>query len=178
MGKDNWYSRGKVIVADQGSQPVVVCLAKGLGRARLSAAWRESLKAGRLLVISPFADNVRRVTSAQAQIRNEFVAALASVVLIPHAAPGGRAEAVARLVLRRGQPLFTFEDDGDSSLIRLGAFPYDLEQIKKFLTAAQDDQGNLMERPSNFAYRDLPINLSQAATETGESLRRRAIGPS
>jgi predicted Rossmann fold nucleotide-binding protein DprA/Smf involved in DNA uptake len=113
----------------RGEQPVIICLAKGLGRTRVPALWRAALDVGRLLVVSPFAENVRRTTKAQAQTRNEFVAALAAVVLVPHASPGGKAEAVARAVLQRGQPLFTFEDDANSGLLERGARRYNIDDI-------------------------------------------------
>lgn len=120
----------------RGDEPVVVCPAKGLARARLPASWRPAVNAGRLLILSPFPDNMRRITTAQAQARNEFVAALTSVVLIPHASRGGKAEAVARSVLKRSQPLFTFDDDENMDLLQLGARPYKIGEIKSFLKAA------------------------------------------
>jgi predicted Rossmann fold nucleotide-binding protein DprA/Smf involved in DNA uptake len=91
--------------------------------------WRKAIDAGRLLIISPFAEDVRRTTKARAEARNEFLAALAIGVLIPHASPGGKAEAAARHARERGQPLFTFEDDENAGLLALGARPYRLEAV-------------------------------------------------
>lgn len=71
----------------RGKQPVIICPAKGLSRPRLPAARREAIDAGRLLLVTPFDESVRRTTKAQAQTRNQFVAALATAVLIPHASP-------------------------------------------------------------------------------------------
>ena len=88
---------------------------------------------GRLLVLSPFGPAVTRTTGAQAQARNEFIAALSHAVLIPHASPGGKADAVARHVLDRSQPLFTFEDDENTGLLNLGAQPYQIDRIQRCL---------------------------------------------
>ena len=44
----------------RGDQPVVGCPAKGLSCARLPASWRSGVEEGRLLIISPFGDNIRR----------------------------------------------------------------------------------------------------------------------
>jgi hypothetical protein len=51
----------------RGDQPMVVCPAKGLGRARLPASWRSAIDSSRLLVLAPFGDDVRRTTKAHAQ---------------------------------------------------------------------------------------------------------------
>ena len=71
------------------------------------------------------------VTGAQAQARNEFIAALRHAVLIPHASPGGKAEAVARQILDRGQPLFTLEDDENTGLRSFGAQAYRIDWIRR-----------------------------------------------
>ena len=117
----------------RGNQPVIVCSAKGLGQPRLPAVWRKAIDAGRLVLVSPFADTVRRTTKAQAQTRNEFVAAIATAVLIPHASPGGKAEAIAREVLKTDKPLFTFDVPENQSLLDLGARPYNIDAIRREL---------------------------------------------
>src|SRR5436190_1337251 len=75
-----------------GTQPVIVCPARSIERLRLPARWKAALLQGRLLLLSPFAEPQRRATVARAQVRNEVVAALADVLLITHATPGGRTE--------------------------------------------------------------------------------------
>jgi predicted Rossmann fold nucleotide-binding protein DprA/Smf involved in DNA uptake len=80
---------------------------------------------------------VTRTTGAQAQARNEFVAALSHAVLIPHASPGGKAEAVARQVLDRSQPLFTFEDDENTELLHRGAQPYHIDRLDRYVLGQQ-----------------------------------------
>jgi predicted Rossmann fold nucleotide-binding protein DprA/Smf involved in DNA uptake len=83
-----------------------------------------AIDAGRLLVLSPFSDRVRRPTARYAHARNEFVAALAAAVLMPHASPGGKADALAKQILRRRRSLFTFENTENKRLLDLGARPY------------------------------------------------------
>lgn len=118
----------------RGEQPVIVVQAKGLGRPRLAGPWRAAVDTGRLLILSPFDDDVRRTTKANAQTRNEFIVALAVAVLIPHASPGGMAETIARNVRGKGTPLFTFDDEENEGLLQLGARPFGLEATK-LLTA-------------------------------------------
>ena len=114
----------------RGEQSVIVCPAMYVGAAQLTPACRTALEAGRLLVISPFGEDVRRTTALQAQSRNEFVAALSAAVLIPHASPGGKAEVTAQNVVKRGHPLFTFDEECNTGLVRRGARPYDMSEIK------------------------------------------------
>ena len=117
----------------RGEQPVVVVLAKGLQQSRLPGSWRKAVVARRLLVLSPFPDSVRRTTKVAAQARNEFVAGYATAVLIPHASPAGKAEAIARNVRERRRPLFTFDDNANENLHQLGAQGYNLEAIRRVL---------------------------------------------
>jgi predicted Rossmann fold nucleotide-binding protein DprA/Smf involved in DNA uptake len=118
----------------RGHQPVIMAPARGLAGLRLARAWRLALDAGRLLITSPFDAQVRRTTKVGAAQRNEFVAALAKAVLIPYASPGGMAEAIARGVIETGTPLFTFADDENKHLYHLGARPFDIGALKRYLS--------------------------------------------
>lgn len=59
----------------RGTQPVVICPARSIVGMRLPKDWRTAMEAGRLLVLSPFERDVRRVTQKTARRRNQFVAA-------------------------------------------------------------------------------------------------------
>ncbi len=108
----------------RGPCPVILCPARGLEGMRLLPALKEPLAAGRLLLLSPFATTVRRVTASRAQQRNLLVAALADAVLIAHAPPGSKTEQVAREVLGWGKALYTLPDPANQSLLDLGAIPF------------------------------------------------------
>jgi hypothetical protein len=41
----------------RGTQPVIVCPARSIGRMRIPAAWKEATARGRLLALSPFAES-------------------------------------------------------------------------------------------------------------------------
>ena len=106
-----------------GTQPVIVCPARSIERLRLPAPWKAALLQGRLLLLSPFAEPQRRATIARAQVRNEVVAALADVLLITHATPGGRTERFCHTVRTWGKPLLALESHDNAHLFALGAFP-------------------------------------------------------
>jgi len=109
----------------RGPQPVIVCPARGLARMRLKREYKEPMAAGRLLLISPFSEKVRRMTADTALPRNRFVAALADTVLIAHAQPGSKTELLAREVVEWGKPVYTLDHPANEHLLALGAKPYD-----------------------------------------------------
>ena len=75
----------------RGDTPVILCPARGL-LDRLPAPWAIAVACGRMLILSCFSKTDRRVTAGLAARRNEFVAALADEVFIPHATAGGHLE--------------------------------------------------------------------------------------
>lgn len=113
----------------RGKQPVIMSPAKGLSRPRLSPTQRLAINEKRLALVSIFPETVTRTSKVQSQARNEFVAALASSVLIPHASLGGIAETIARQVVARNQPLFTINDEQNRPLVALGARSYSLAEV-------------------------------------------------
>lgn len=120
----------------RGKRPVVVCPAKGLSHQRLPASWREAIDGGRLLLVTTLDESVNRTTSAQAKVRNQFAAALATAVLISHASPGGKAAALACEVADCGKPLFTFDEPDNQELVQLGARPYSVDEVGNAITLA------------------------------------------
>ena len=96
---------------------------------RLPAGWKAPLAEGRLLLLSPFGEKLRRVTADLAQRRNEFVATLADEVFVAHAAPGSKTEHFCSNVLAWGNPLLTLEGDENADLIARGARPVKPEGI-------------------------------------------------
>lgn len=89
----------------RGTQPVIVCPARSIERMRRPGAWKQPLAANRLLIVSPFARNHRRITADVAQTRNRFVAALADQILVAHAGPGSKTDAFFRELLTWGKKL-------------------------------------------------------------------------
>ena len=105
----------------RGEQPVVICPARGIDNMRIPRDWRPALDDARLLILSPFPASIKRPTAALAARRNEFVASLASSLIIIHAAPGSKTEALAQEAATAGKPLFTLESPSNTNLIALGA---------------------------------------------------------
>lgn len=74
----------------RGTQPVILCPARGLRNLRMGKAARKATAEGRLLVFSIFGDEVRRTTATQGTLRNDIVSALAKAILVPYAAQNGK----------------------------------------------------------------------------------------
>jgi predicted Rossmann fold nucleotide-binding protein DprA/Smf involved in DNA uptake len=104
-----------------GPQPTLLCLARGLEGMRLPSEYREPLQEGRLLLLSGFEPEERRVTAETALARNRLVAALADALFVAHAEPGGKTEKLCHQVLAWGKPLFTLEGGHNRDLLGLGA---------------------------------------------------------
>jgi len=115
----------------RGEQPVIVCPARSIERMRTPSEWTAPLTEGRLLLLSPFAEKMRRATVDLARKRNEIVAALADEVFVAHAAPGGKTEHFCHDVLSWSNPLLTLESDENAGLIARGARPVQPENVSR-----------------------------------------------
>ena len=96
---------------------------------RPSAAVRDGIRAGRVLVVSMFGPRQRRATADLADQRNRFVVALAGMALVSHAAPGGKTEALCREIIAMGKPLFTVDAPENANLLGLGAKALAVEEV-------------------------------------------------
>lgn len=105
----------------RGNQPVVICPARSIDNMRVPRDWRAPLKEDRLLVLSPFAETIRRATTESAAQRNELVASLATQVFIAHAAPGSKTESFARGLAAAGKSLLTLDSPANANLVGMGA---------------------------------------------------------
>ena len=113
----------------RGSQPVVVCPARGLQAMRIPGAWRTPLKENRLLVISPFPERERRPTAELARRRNTFVADLADELLVLHASPGGKIEELCMRILDRGRRVHLLEGAQHEALFKRGVRAESINEV-------------------------------------------------
>lgn len=105
----------------RGEASVILCLGKAVEGFRRSPAFRMAENDGRARVISPFTSRQRHTTAKSAEERNRYILAQADRVLIAHASPGGKSEALATHVLALGKPLLTFPSPSNRNLLELGA---------------------------------------------------------
>ncbi len=80
----------------KGKQPVVMALARGMKQ-----SWEppilKALEEGRLLIITPFSEQVRRASVDTAAVRNDLMIRLSKQVVVGYAGKGGMLERRLRL---------------------------------------------------------------------------------
>lgn len=132
-----WRRRGPVVISGfnapvenealavllRGSWPLVLVLARSIYR-RVPEELRPALEDGRLLILSPFQPGTRRSNASLAAARNRIVAALADDVLIAHAGPGSKTEALANKALAWGKPVYTLDHPANTELMARGVKVY------------------------------------------------------
>ncbi len=110
----------------RGSQPIIICPARSIENMRIKTEWKKPLSQDRLLILSIF-DKKPHQTAIMANKRNIFVAALASKVLIAHAAEDSKTLEFAKTILKWGKPVYTFDSSYNQALGQLGVQPYSEE---------------------------------------------------
>jgi len=75
----------------KGTQPIILALARGIKK-RLEPELKQAIDSDRLLIITPFAETVTRVTEETATQRNRLMMEVADEIVIAHASPGGNLE--------------------------------------------------------------------------------------
>jgi len=89
----------------RGKQSIIVCPARATVAMRIPSECRAAFDAGRVLFLSPFTKQPKRVTKDSALRRNEVVAALADAFYIAHVSPGGQTERISEMLKRWGVPV-------------------------------------------------------------------------
>jgi len=75
----------------KGSQPIIVAMARGFKqKTEPELLWE--VEKGRLLIVTPFGKEVKRVTKKTAQIRNRMMLEMADTIAIGHISEGGLLE--------------------------------------------------------------------------------------
>ena len=100
---------------------VVICPPRGLGNMRVPRTWRAPLTDGRSLILSFFDDTIRRPTAAIVARRNASIAAVCDRILVAHAQPNGKTEALCKQALTSRKPVLTLDSPHNAHLMALGA---------------------------------------------------------
>ena len=73
----------------KGKQPIIIALAGGL-KQKIEPELQEAFDKGRLLIITPFEQKVKRVTEETAAMRNKMMMELADEIVVGYASEGGK----------------------------------------------------------------------------------------
>ena len=104
----------------KGKQPMIICPARSIEGMRIRAEYKKPLKEERLLFLSPFPEEEKRISSERALRRNYFVAALATSIFIPYAAPKSSTEMFCQEILKWGKQVYTIADEKNKNLLAAG----------------------------------------------------------
>lgn len=96
----------------KGKQPIIVALARGL-KQRIEPEFQLPIQQGRLLIVTPFPETVKRVTEQTAEIRNSMMIELADSVTVGYVSAGGNLE---RLLSRISKPITYIHSQGEQQL--------------------------------------------------------------
>jgi predicted Rossmann fold nucleotide-binding protein DprA/Smf involved in DNA uptake len=75
----------------KGKQPIILVLARGIPK-RIDSLLKPFIDNGRLLFVSPFEENVTRVTNSTAQKRNRMMIDISDQLVVAYASPNGGLE--------------------------------------------------------------------------------------
>lgn len=81
----------------KGKQPIILALARGLVK-KIEPETMKALDEGRLLILSPFDQNIARASEHTAQIRNKLMIDLADQITAGSIHPGGKLELLLKSV--------------------------------------------------------------------------------
>jgi predicted Rossmann fold nucleotide-binding protein DprA/Smf involved in DNA uptake len=75
----------------KGEQPIIMALARGLKK-RIEPELKKPLENNRLLIITPFKNNIKRASEETCRMRNKMMMEIADEIVIGYARPGGMLE--------------------------------------------------------------------------------------
>ncbi len=133
--------RESLTILLRGAQPIIVCPARSINNIRINKEYKKPLKDGRLLIISQFEENQRRISAKSSHYRNQFVAVLSAAVFVIHAGIGSKTEAFCKEIISWQKPIYTFESDYNKNIIGMGAHPVNMDNVSAWtnLFAAFDE---------------------------------------
>ncbi len=89
----------------RGHQPIILVLARTLQNLHLAPELVPAYQSKRLLLLSPFGPQHKRVTASLATRRNRFAATIAAKALVAYAAPNSRTATLADKIHTTGKPV-------------------------------------------------------------------------
>ena len=113
----------------RGAQSVIICPARNINNMRINKEYKKPLNDGRLLFLSPFEENQRRISAKRSHYRNLFVAAMSAAVFVAHAGPASKTEVFCKEIISWQKPIYTFESDYNKNLIKMGARPVTMDNV-------------------------------------------------
>jgi hypothetical protein len=106
---------------------------------RIPIDWKNQIDQGRLLILSPFDEKLKRPTVSTSKQRNHLVAMLGRSFLIPYADAGSKTEQLVWEIIESDGKIYSFKIASNEGLIRSGAIPIgtDAKAMRGFALASK-----------------------------------------
>ncbi|MEN9335521.1 MAG: hypothetical protein RLZZ500_508 [Bacteroidota bacterium] len=98
----------------KGNQPIIVVLARGL-KQKIEPEFLEPIEKGRLLIITPFEDKVKRVTLKTAEKRNKMMIELADKIVVGFMYNGGKLDNILKSEKKSFRKLTLLQKSDDNN---------------------------------------------------------------
>jgi len=108
----------------RGDQYVIACPARSIQSMRILQSWKQPYQNERLLVLSQFSAEKKRMNATLARQRNQLVVAMANVMLIIHASPSSKIVSLAEDVMKQNKKVFAIDAPENRHLFRAGILPW------------------------------------------------------
>ncbi len=92
----------------KGNQPIILVPARGLKK-RLGPELKDAINEKRLLIVTPFDEKIKRVTSETANQRNHLMEEMADEIFVAYALPGGNIEKLITDISHTGKTISSFK---------------------------------------------------------------------
>lgn len=103
-GNHSQIEKDVVEILLRGAQPLIMVVARSMKK-----SWplkiEKAVKENRLLIISPFADNVKRVSRKTAEQRNREIINLSNKIVIAHKTQGGQLDKLSKELKKKNEIL-------------------------------------------------------------------------
>lgn len=107
----------------KGQQPIIIALARGM-KYRIEPELVEAFSTHQLLIVTPFAETIKRANEATARKRNSVMAEMADELFVAYAQPGGNVERLVLCELKNNKKVIVFDVAENAKLIHMGATIY------------------------------------------------------
>jgi hypothetical protein len=104
----------------KGKQPLILAIARGLKK-KIEPEFESALSSNRLLIVTPYAETIKRVTEETASKRNSLMTALADELFVAYVQNGGLVERLIKKHLKDGKKVTTFDVIENKWLLNAGA---------------------------------------------------------
>ncbi|MDH5719848.1 MAG: DNA-binding protein [Spirochaetia bacterium] len=105
----------------RGSSPVILAMARSMPKDFNDDRIKKALSSEKMLIVSPFTENITRATEDTAKIRNQFIVDISNELFVPFVNKDGLLYDFILSLLKTDFPVYTINVNENDELIKAGA---------------------------------------------------------